>query len=143
MAGRQELNWRTFTLPELGLSQTMVDKKKMRSSRTIRISNAGNWSTKLYLPMGYLENKERGTSLFWQIEHNGSWNWEISDQNGHLYVTLWPAQPRWIPAGAKTLQPGERFETVPAAVGVSAKGFDDSMGQLTLYRRKIRRKNQE
>ena len=137
---QQELNWRTFTLPELGLSQSMADKRKMRSSRTIRISNVGHWSTKLYLPMGYLENKERGTSLFWQIEHNGSWNWEISDQNGHLYVTLCgptEVDSHW----SKTLQPGETFETVPAAVGVSAKGFDDSMGQMTLYRRKIRRKN--
>ena len=26
--------------------------------------------------MGYLENEEMKSGLFWQIEHNGSWHWE-------------------------------------------------------------------
>ncbi len=137
---QQELNWRTFSLPQLGLSQTFPEQPKMHSSQTIRISNVGHWSTKQYLPMGYLENKERGTSLFWQIEHNGSWNWEISDQNGHLYLTLCgptEVDSHW----SRDLKPGESFESVHAAVGVSAAGFDDAMGQLTQYRRRIRRKN--
>ena len=38
--------------------------------------------------MGYLENIETDSSIFWQIEHNGSWHWEISDEEGHLYLQL-------------------------------------------------------
>ena len=37
---------------------------------------------------------------------------------------------------------GDRFTTVPAAVGVS-HGFDSSMAELTRYRRMIRRKNKD
>ena len=38
--------------------------------------------------MGLLENTETGSNLFWQIEHNGSWHWEISDQMGNFYIQL-------------------------------------------------------
>ena len=118
------------------------DKAIQRSSNHFHVSNTGNWSAKEYLPMAYLENRETGSSLYWQIEHNGSWHWEIGDQNGHLYLALGGPNElysHWF----KTLKQGESFTTVPVAVGVSAKGFDDSMAALTRYRRLIRRKNRD
>lgn len=90
--------------------------------------------------MAYIENQETGSSLFWQIEHNGSWHWEIGEQNGHLYVdACGPSEVygHW----SKILKPGDSFIGVPAAVGVSDGGFDASMGELTKYRRAIRRPN--
>lgn len=106
----------------------------------IRVSNTGNWSSKEYLPMAYLENTETGSGLFFQIEHNGSWHWEIGDQNGHLYLAV--SGPNEIYSHwYKTLQPGDSFTGVPVAVGVTADGFDDAMKTLTSYRRKIRRVN--
>ncbi len=113
-----------------------------RSSNHLHISNTGNWSAKEYLPMAYLENTEVHTGLFWEIDHNGSWHWEIGDQNGHFYLALGgpnETYSHWF----KDLKPGESFTTVPAAVGVTGIGFDDAMGTLTDYRRKIRRKNQD
>lgn len=80
---QREMNWEKYTLPELGLSQTQPDKEQ-RSSKRIAITNTGNWSTKEYLPMGLLENTQEEKILYWQIEHNGSWHWEIGDQSGHL-----------------------------------------------------------
>lgn len=141
-AWQQELNWKTFSLPELGLVSSTYDRAKMHSSQRIHISNTGHWSTKQYLPMGYLGNKERSTGLFWQIEHNGSWNWEISDQNGMLYLAVCgptETDSHWC----KTLQPGESFTSVPAAAGVCKGGFDEAMEELTAYRRRIRRKNRD
>lgn len=41
----------------------------------------------------------------------------------------------------KNLQPGETFTTVPVCVGSTLGKFDDAMGELTKYRRMIRRKN--
>ena len=38
--------------------------------------------------MAYLEDTEAGVSLYWQIEHNGSWHWEISDYEGQYYLEL-------------------------------------------------------
>lgn len=138
-AWQKELCWQTYTLKELGLSVSQPGIMH-RSSKTIGISNTGNWSTKEYLPMGYLHNRETNSSLFWQIEHNGSWYWEISDQDGHVYLKLSGPNEHhnhWW----KNLQPGETFVTVPVSVGSCVGGFDEAMGELTKYRRQIRRKN--
>ncbi|HOO28534.1 MAG TPA: alpha-galactosidase, partial [Lachnospiraceae bacterium] len=135
---QREMNWKTYTLVQAGLSQVQPTAFQ-RSSSALEVTNTGHWSTKKYLPMGFLENTETGSSLFWQIEHNGSWHWEIADQNGHLYLNISgpnEIQSHWF----EELQPGDSFTTVPAAVGVST-GFDAAMAEITKYRRTIRRKN--
>ena len=143
---QRELQWSKYTLPQLGLEQCQP-KDYQHSSKVIGFTNVGNWSAKEYVPMGFLENTETGSAIFWQIEHNGSWHWEISDQEGHLYLQL--SGPSEIESHwCRVLKPGERFESVPCAVGVCASSaengyscFDDAMGELTKYRRKIRRRN--
>ncbi|MEI3211003.1 MAG: hypothetical protein V8S42_00780 [Lachnospiraceae bacterium] len=92
--------------------------------------------------MGYLSNDEADTAIYWQIEHNGSWHAEISDQNDHFYLALsgpTEVQSHWF----QNLKPGESFTTVPVAVGVSDADFAKAMGQLTKYRRMIRRVNKD
>lgn len=138
---QRELQWQEYTLPQLGV-ELCQPLKEQHSSKAIAFTNVGNWSAKEYIPMGYLENKETNTSLFWQIEHNGSWHWEISDQEGHLYLQL--SGPSEIESHwSKNLRNGEAFESVPCAVGVCTNGFDNAMGELTKYRRKIRRRNRD
>ncbi len=136
---QKELHWNRYRLDELGMSSTQPEAIR-RTSKTIGINNAGNWSTKEYIPMGYLYNEEAGSELYWQIEHNGSWYWEIADQDGHLYLKLsgpTEHQSHWW----KNLTPGESFESVPVSVGSLIGGFDEAMGELTKYRRAIRRSN--
>lgn len=138
---QKEMGFHTYTFPELGMAQTQPTVIR-RTSKTIEFTNTGNWSTKEYLPMGYLENTAADTSLFWQIEHNGSWHAEIGDENNHFYLALsgpTEVQSHWF----KTLKPGESFTSVPVAVGVSRADFGRAMGQLTGYRRKIRRPNKD
>lgn len=137
----REMQWQCCSFPELGLASCQKPGTE-RSSNVIAVTNTGNWSTKEYLPMGILENTETGSSLFWQIEHNGSWHWEISDQTGHFYLLLsgpTETESHWW----KELKPGESFATVPTAVGSVYGGFDESAAELTKYRRKIRRKNRD
>lgn len=136
---QKELHWNKYRLDELGMSSTQPEAIR-RTSKTIGINNAGNWSTKEYIPMGYLYNAEAGSSLYWQIEHNGSWYWEIADQDGHLYLKLsgpTEHQSHWW----KNLTLGESFESVPVSVGSLLGSFDEAMGELTKYRRVIRRRN--
>ena len=138
---QKEMNFRTVTFPQMGLGQTqpMVNQ---RTSSTFELTNTGNWSTKKYLPMGYLENTEADSGLYWQIEHNGSWHAEISDENGHFYLALsgpTEVQSHWF----KQLKTGECFTTVPVAVGVSGADFEQAIGRLTRYRRMIRRPNKD
>lgn len=140
-AWHREMLWQTYNWEQIGLSGVQPHVH-MRSSKAFHVTNTGNWSTKEHLPMGYLENTETGSSLFWQIEHNGSWHWEISDQTDHYYLQLsgpTENESHWY----KVLAPGERFESVPAAVGVSTAGFDCAMGEMTRYRRIIRRDNED
>lgn len=138
-AWQRELHWNTYSFEELGMS---IVQRKLHtgSSNNISVSNAGNWSTKAHLPMAYLQNTETGSGLFWQIEHNGSWHWEISEQQGYLNLRVsgpTEHQSHWW----KQLQPGESFTTVPVSVGACIGGFDEAMSALTQYRRAIRRKN--
>ena len=138
---QREMQWESYTFPELGMAMCQPAQIQ-RSSKTISCSNVGNWSTKEYLPMALLQNTETGSNLFWQIENNGSWHWEISDQMGNYYLQLsgpTETESHWW----KNLQPGETFTTVPVAVGAVVGGFDEAMGELTKYRRVIRRKNED
>lgn len=138
---QRELDWNVYSFKDLGMSVSQPAGFR-HSSKTVGIGNTGNWSAKEYIPMGYLENEETNSSLFWQIEHNGSWYWEISDQDGHMYLKLsGPTEHHnhWW----KNLKPGESFVTVPVSVGSAIGGFDVAMGELTKYRRAIRRINDD
>lgn len=136
---QKELSWKEYKLDDIGLAQTQP-KLMQRTSQVYEVTNTGNWSAKKYIPMGYWENKEAHTSLFWQIEHNGSWHYELGDMHHHFYVAVsgpTETQSHWF----KDLKQSESFETVPVAVGVETDNFEAAMGELTKYRRMIRRPN--
>lgn len=136
-AWQSELQWRTYTLPELGMSH-LID----RGSKRLAFSNTGSWSAAELIPMAVMSNVASGESLFWQIEHNGSWHWELTDQVDRL--TLLISGPTehdnhwWL-----KLAPGERFVSVPVAIGAAVGGIEEAAEQLTMYRRRIRRENDD
>lgn len=138
---QRELLLEEYTLPQIGMEYSQINAP-IRSSKAFEVTNTGNWSTKSYIPMGYISNTETGSCLFWQIEHNGSWHWEVSDQTNHLYVQIsgpTEIQSHWY----KELKPGESFETVPAGVGAVLGDLGNMAKELTAYRRMIRRKNSD
>jgi len=97
--------------------------------------SVGTWSTQRYLPMGVVENSELGVTWFWQIEHNGTWHWELAntqDKTVYAYV----GGPDELHGHAwKNLKPGETYVTVPAAIGCVRGGFEEAVDALTRYRR--------
>jgi alpha-galactosidase len=128
-----EFQWRSYRLPELGLSS-----QSEFSFKRVAVNSTGTWSSAEYLPMGILEDNTRESCLFWQIEHNGSWHWEIGDKEHELYLRLGgPTQreSQWW----KPLAPGEKFESVPVAVGCCLGGIEAVFRALTRYRRATRR----
>lgn len=140
-AWQKELQVKEYSLPDAGMEFAQF-KAPVRSSKAFEITNTGNWSAKSYIPMGYVANTETGSRLFWQIEHNGSWHWEVSDFTNHLYVQLsgpTEQQSHWF----KDLKPGDTFTTVPAGVGAVTGELGEMAKELTKYRRAIRRKNQD
>jgi alpha-galactosidase len=103
-------------------------------------TSIGSWSTEKYLPMAVIENQARGLSWFWQIEHNGSWHWEVSNvpsrgnRAGDVYAYL--GGPDALHSQAwKKLKPGESYETVPVALGCVHGGFTEAVQEFTRYRR--------
>lgn len=137
----REMQWRKYSLHELGMDECM-ETLEQHSSKPIRVSNVGNWSTKEFLPTALIRNNETDSNLFFQIENNGSWHWEISDSEGHLYLTV--SGPNEIYSHwYKRLKPDERFVTVPVAVGSAKGSYETAFAELTKYRRRIRRKNDD
>ncbi|WP_405475394.1 alpha-galactosidase [Streptomyces canus] len=101
-------------------------------------SSQGSWSTGRHLPMGALTDFT-GRAWLWQIESSAGWRFETGEREGAAYVALFgpdDAHHQW----QHTLAPGEDFHTVPAVlVRGETGGLDAAFGELTDYRRLIRR----
>lgn len=130
----REVDWQSYTPAQLGLREI-----NGASTKRFSVTNSGTWATKEYLPMGAITDTKAKTCLMWQIEHNGSWQWEFSDICGYFYLKVsgpTENENHWH----KELAPGECFESVKAAITVGTS-FDDALAQMTSYRRKIVRYN--
>lgn len=129
--------WKQYSLKDIGIFKVADE-----STNRLLISNTGNWSTCQYAPIGFVENTEISNGYMWQIEHNGSWNWEISEIMNMLYLKLsGPSEAEnhcW-----KELRPNETFETVKVAVTSISGGLQDGIEVMTKYRRRIRRENED
>lgn len=132
-----EAQWKRHPISALGL-----EKVNHFSLNRICIQNTGTWSCIGHLPCGMLENDLNGTTFFWQIEHHGSWQWEIGDFADHLYLQLsGPTENEngwWL-----SLEPDEVFKTVPVSFGVVCGDTRKALATLNQYRRKIKRDNED
>ncbi|HYE05590.1 MAG TPA: glycoside hydrolase family 36 protein [Planctomycetota bacterium] len=133
-----ETQWQEFRLSELGLRPVIG-----KSIRKIPFTSQGTWSSAGLVPMAVAENRETGTAISFQIEHNGSWHWEISDHlDNQCYIAVSGPTEReglWW----QTLVAGERFTSVPVGVAVAEGAMQEALQQLTRYRRRIRRPNDD
>jgi alpha-galactosidase len=130
-----EGQWHTLRPSEMGF----VENERTSWSEA-QAGSIGSWSTERYLPMAMAENIKLGLIWFWQIEHNGSWYWEISNvsarDNNADDVYAYLGGPDDLHSAAwKNLRPGETYETVPVAVGCVRGGFGEAVEALMRYRR--------
>jgi len=127
---QQEAQWKSSTPSDMGW-----DNNNSFNLNSISFTNIGSWSTIKYLPMAMIENTKSGIVWFWQIEHNGSWHWEMSNtSNGSSYLYLGGPDAE-NSQFVKSLKPGESFQSVPVALGCVKGGFDEAVAALTQYRR--------
>ncbi|PYX37811.1 MAG: alpha-galactosidase [Acidobacteria bacterium] len=132
-----EGQWHTLRPSEMGF----VENERTSWSEA-RAESIGSWSTERYLPMAMVENTRLGLTWFWQIEHNGSWYWEISNISARdnyaddVYAYL--GGPDDLHSAAwKGLNPGQTYQTVPVAIGCVQGGFSNAVEALTRYRRVV------
>ena len=130
-----EGQWHTLRPSDMGF----VENERTSWSEA-QAGSIGSWSSERYLPMAMAENRKLGLTWFWQIEHNGSWYWEISNVSARdnyaddVYAYL--GGPDDLHSAAwKNLKPGETYETIPVAVGCVHGEFGDAVAALTRYRR--------
>lgn len=125
-----EAQWRELSPDMLGL--TSPDSSHYRA-----VSNGSRASAEKN-PMAVLCDRRLGVAWFWQIEHSGSWMWEIGNLFYKKHHGLY-----WLAGGPNEafggwwleLEPGETFETIPVALGCVRGGFEEAVGALTDYRR--------
>ncbi len=136
-----EAQWKTYTLNELGYD-VVNDISTGASVKRITHTSTGTWASSEYLPMGSYENKDTGSTVTWQIETSGSWFWELSDIAETLYLNI--SGPTYQENNfLKILKPGDSFRSVECAIAFINGDFEESIQELTKYRRRIRRKNQD
>ena len=109
------------------------------SQKRIAFANVGSWSTKEELPQGIIENVTTGDCLFFQIESNSSWYYEIADLHGKFYLYLGGGNSTFH-TWAKALQPSESYRTVNAALTLG-NSVGEVLNYITAYRRQICGKN--
>lgn len=141
----RECQWHEQTLPEVGVDRTGHYELNEGHHATFSIfgrSSRGSFSTSTYLPMGMIQRKTFPEVWLWQIEHNGSWRWEIGDYHNDLYLAA--GGPTSIDHGWQLrLSAGQKFESVPIAVYHGFQGVDAAFSNLTEYRRRIRRPHED
>ncbi len=130
-----EAQWHSLRPSELGFVENGRTSWSEASAGSI-----GSWSTEKYLPMAMVENTRMGVMWFWQVEHNGSWYWEISNSSmrginaDDVYAYI--GGPDDLHSAAwKGLRPGETYQTIPVALGCLQGGFSDVVAAFTQYRR--------
>lgn len=137
-----EFQWRSHHLPELGVWDVGFGPDDVHSSKKrISVGSIGTQPSTEYLPAGALTHHGLEQAWLWQVEHNGSWHWEVGDHRTQVYLAAGgpnDQEHQWF----RTLQPGEGFTSAPAAIAaVAGGGLDEAVTAMTRYRRRIRRPN--
>lgn len=158
-----ELQWQKDTLNHLGLPYFGYDYEKDlqdddkddgganlgvylegSSSKRISVTNNSSWSCSEYSPNGAVYNTYTNQIAAWQIENNGAWHYEVENHYDGTLLNLQLSGPEeydnsfWV-----ELSPSEEFTTVPVAFVQQHGDFESASGEMTKYRRNIRRQNKD
>lgn len=130
-----EGQWRASTLSELGM---YASNGHMWAKNSFSISSRSSWSCAEYYPLLVIENRKSKKCWFFEIESGGDWKIECSAYGGTgsegFNVTMTAADEAlgWN----YVLQPGEKYESVPAFYGVVNGGFSEAVNEMLKYKRR-------
>ena len=149
-----EAQWQRFTLPQAGLhrcyelplkySAALTDPKFLKqsykpvTSARVNVTSTSGQSSGHTAPLALIEDTINQLCLFFQINHNGSWQYELNDLKGHLNLLVagpTELENQWF----KNLLPGDSFTSVPVAFGLCAGDKYRALQVLTSYRRTLLR----
>ena len=102
---------------------------------SFKLNNTGSWSTKDFLPILGIEDKNKNLCLYGQIENNGSWHIEIGDNKNAFYLTF--SGPEFVDnSWYKTLDKNEIFVSAKASITLT-EDFETSIQEMTKIRRNL------
>ena len=137
-----EFRWRFGSLEEHGLVLNSDLPGSTPHRNRIPITSLGTMPTIKHLPHGALVDRSRDRCWLWQIEHNGSWHWEVGDDLGGPYLSAsgpTDAEHQW----RRTLQPGDEFTSLPVTITSSEHDLQEAFARMTEYRRASHRKTDD
>ncbi|KAL6869353.1 hypothetical protein ACO1O0_000678 [Amphichorda felina] len=146
----REAQWVTRSLPDVGIDNFGIYGLEMPegieplqcSMATYSLSTHSTFSTQKHLPMGILKRRDQTETWLWQIENNGSWQWEIGDFHDNVYVAA--SGPNNNDHDFRQhLAPGVSFTSVPVSVCHIYGDDQAAFGALTQYRRHTRRHHED
>ncbi|MHB1485539.1 MAG: glycoside hydrolase family 36 protein [Saccharofermentanales bacterium] len=131
-----EGQYKTITAEEAGLFSK-------HSLASWRVENTGSWSSKEYIPFFIIEQKSKKICWAAQIEHSGSWRFELGGfgmGEGPLYMQGGLGNHMYA-HWSKMLAPGETFESAKVSLACVSGEIDDAMNLFQEHRahRQIRR----
>ncbi len=161
-----ENRWASRPLRAAGLASTQPRAPGETTRACVNAVSTSTWSAGTYVPAGAVQDRRTGTTLAWQVEHNGGWLWEVGERPGTADVQLTGrAVGREEAAGppsldgrvdgayvavlgptdtlhhwSVTVSEDRGFTTVPVTFTV-APGFDDAFAHLAGHRRAARRRH--
>lgn len=139
-----EAQWKRKTVKEAGLDYWVDGEKNQAATKRISVTNNTSWSCSEYSPNGILHNTKTNQSAIWQIENNGAWHYELTDiGRGDLLAIRLSGPEELDNHWWKNLKVGDKFTTIQTAFGQMDGDFEDAIGEMTKYRRIIRRDNED
>ena len=162
-----ENRWTSRPLRSPGLVAIAPSALGETSRNRLAVTSVGSWSSGTYNPVGAAQDRRTGTTLAWQIEHNGAWHWEVGEKpdfgRGAVPIEdrVRSATPAGPPRGDRsndgaylallgptdtlhqwstTLDGTNPFTTVPATFTVGPS-LEDAFGNLAAHRRATRRRH--
>jgi len=156
-----EHRWSSQPLRAAGLTGIVPGAHGETIRGAISRTSYSTWSSGVHVPVAALVNRMTGSTLAWQIEHNGGWHWQVGElagrgssapvavgehqigrpcsdhsNDGAFIALLGPTdeQHHW----SHLLAEGSTFSTIGVTVSV-AGSLDGALGELTRYRRATRR----
>ncbi|MGI8458209.1 MAG: alpha-galactosidase [Propionibacteriaceae bacterium] len=158
-----ENRWRAQPLRSPGLVATQPSARGETIRSCFSASSTSTWSSGAFVPAGAVQNRRTGTTLAWQLEHNGAWLWEVGERPGQSSpLTDQPigteeaagppthdnrADGAYVAALGPTdtlhhwsvsVDAATTFTSVPVTF-TAAGSFEQAFGQLAAHRRSARR----
>lgn len=148
-----EGRWNTELLRGRLLVDLALDQHGQNARGSHSETSTGTWSTAKRLPIAGIASSQaewsaRGSeqnvepaAMFWQIEHNGPWRWEVGEDIAGLYLSLsgpTDIDHQW----SQLLSPGESFESVPISIAIGPT-MADAVAEMGEFRRRSRRQHDD